>query len=424
MSQTQLNPANTEPQPQAATLSAQQLEDAFAAFNRVSVELDTSYRELQVRVSQLTEELAEARSARLKELAEKERLASRLALLMGTLPGGVVVLDPSHFVREVNPEAAQMLGHPLAGRPWQEVLARNAAELDMAQQELLTHDGRRLSMSRRSLPLPVIGEEVILLTDITELYALKERVNREQRLSAMGEMAARLAHQIRTPLSSTLLYVSHLARPQLADGDRQRVAEKMRDRLRHMEQLVNSMLTFVKGGACEAQPFSASELIANVQELARQKLTSVSGHLRIAGEVPAATINGNLDALASALLNLVDNAVDVIGDGTDVQLAASIESDELLICLQDNGPGIPADIREQIFDPFFTTRVQGTGLGLAVVAATVRGHGGTIEAVANKTGGAEFVVRLPLSPQGGEKNTEAATSMWQRQHNDKNTEAR
>ncbi|MCV6606143.1 MAG: PAS domain-containing protein [Porticoccaceae bacterium] len=279
MSQTQLNQPSTDLPPQAATLSAQQLEEAFAAFNRVSVELDTSYRELQVRVAQLTDELAEARSARLQELAEKERLANRLALLMGALPGGVVVLDPNHHVREANPEAAQMLGHPLAGRPWDEILNRNAAELDMAQQELLSHSGRRLSMTRRSLPDG--GEVVILLTDITEFYALKERVNREQRLSAMGEMAARLAHQIRTPLSSTLLYVSHLSRPQLADAERQRVAEKMRDRLRHMEQLVNSMLTFVKGGACEAQPFSVAELVNSLQELSRQRLASVNGQLHI-----------------------------------------------------------------------------------------------------------------------------------------------
>ncbi|MDM3871008.1 ATP-binding protein [Porticoccus sp. W117] len=413
MSQTQLNQVNAEP----AALSAQQLEEAFAAFNRVSVELDTSYRELQVRVAQLTEELAEARSARLQELAEKERLANRLALLMGALPGGVVVLDPNHHVREVNPEAAQMLGHPLAGRPWQEILTRNTAELDMAQQELLTHNGRRLSMTRRSLPDG--GEVVILLTDITELYALKEQVNREQRLSAMGEMAARLAHQIRTPLSSTLLYVSHLARPQLAETERQRVAEKMRDRLRHMEQLVTSMLTFVKGGACEAQPFGVDELLANLQELTRQPLAAVNGELKLAGDIPDATLNGNGNALSSALLNLVDNAIDIVGDGVEVTVATTTDNDQLIIRLADNGPGIADDIREQIFDPFFTTRIQGTGLGLAVVAATVRGHGGSIEVSNKDGGGAEFLIRLPLhcgetdSPEN-QQGISAASAIWQR----------
>ncbi|UTW46377.1 PAS domain-containing protein [bacterium SCSIO 12696] len=414
MSQTSLN--------HPGTTTAQQLEEAFAAFNRVSVELDTSYRQLQERVAQLTEELAEARSARLQELAEKERLANRLALLMGALPGGVVVLDPNHHVRDVNPEAAEMLGHPLAGRPWQEVLKRNAAQLDVAQQELLTHQNRRLSMTRRSLPDG--AEVVVLLTDITELYALKERVNREQRLSAMGEMAARLAHQIRTPLSSTLLYVSHLARPELETVQRQQVAEKMRDRLRHMEQLVNSMLTFVKGGACEAQPFSAAEMIAALQEMAHQRLQAVGGSLRVATETPAVNLNGNCEALTSALLNLVDNAVDVIGDGAEVTLSTAVDKQSLTISLQDNGPGIDEDILEQVFDPFFTTRVQGTGLGLAVVAATVRGHGGTVEVSNTATGGAEFMIQLPLLEAG--QSPEPA-SIWQREqqlNNNENGKAR
>ena len=308
---------------------------------------------------------------------------------MGTLPGGVVVLDPNHHVREVNPEAADMLGHPLAGRPWSEVLARNALESNSVQQgdqqELLSHNGRRLSMTRRSLPDGT--EDVVLLSDITELYALKERVNREQRLSAMGEMAARLAHQIRTPLSSTLLYVSHLARPKLADQERQRVAEKMRDRLRHMEQLVNSMLTFVRGGACAAESFTVTELVKNVTEVAEQQLAVVDGKLMITTPLPDVGLLGNCDALASALLNLVSNAIDVIGSGTQLQLSAKVSGEQLEIHLQDNGPGIDEAIREQIFDPFFTTRVQGTGLGLAVVAATVRGHNGTVEVQQGSNGG-------------------------------------
>ena len=336
---------------EAQALSAQQLEEAFAAFNRVSVELDTSYRQLQVRVAELTEELAEARSARLQELAEKERLANRLALLMGALPGGVVVLDPNHHVREVNPEAAAMLGHPLAGRPWREVLARNAGEPGADQQELVTHSGRRLSMTHRSLPDG--GENVILLTDITEMHALKERVNREQRLTAMGEMAARLAHQIRTPLSSSLLYISHLSRDQIDDSQRQRVADKMLGRLRHMEQLVNSMLTFVRGGACVAEQLSAAELLQGVVEVAEQQLATVNGQLVVDGELPQAQLHGNGDALASALLNLVGNAIEVIGEGTRLQLSASVDRQQLSIRLRDNGPGIDPQIREQIFDPFF-----------------------------------------------------------------------
>ena len=396
-------------------LSAQQLEEAFEAFNRVSHELDTSYRELQSRVAQLTEELTEARSARLRELAEKERLANRLALLMGALPGGVVVLDPNHHVREVNPEAAEMLGFPLAGRPWKEIVQRNACEASGDEHEMVLRDGRHLSVTQRSLP--DVNERVILLTDITEMVALKERVDREERLSAMGEMAARLAHQIRTPLSSTLLYVSHLSRPDLEAPDRDRISDKMLGRLRHMEQLVNSMLTFVRGGACGAEPLSAKEMLLGVAEVAEQQLAPVNGQLSIEGALPEVELQGNREALHSALLNLVDNAIDVIGEDVCLELLAEADQSQLRIRLRDNGPGVDRAIRGKIFDPFFTTRVQGTGLGLAVVAMTIRAHGGTIEvgdapAVEGEPGGAEFCVTLPL--RGEEMAADPGAGMWLR----------
>ncbi|MCV6606094.1 MAG: ATP-binding protein, partial [Porticoccaceae bacterium] len=142
--------------------------------------------------------------------------------------------------------------------------------------------------------------------------------------------------------------------------------------------------------------FSVAELVNSLQELSRQRLASVNGQLHIDTALPEATLNGNCDALASALLNLVDNAVDLVGEGAQVTLGASVSHNRLHLCLTDNGPGIDESIREQIFDPFFTTRVQGTGLGLAVVAATVRGHGGNVEVNNSPRGGAEFVIQLPV----------------------------
>lgn len=396
-------------------LSAQQLEEAFAAFNRVSHELDTSYRALQERVAQLTDELTEARSARLKELAEKERLANRLALLMGALPGGVVVLDPNHHVREVNPEAAEMLGFPLAGRPWKEIVDRNASDIPGDEHELILRDGRHLSITQRSLP--DVNERVILLTDITEMVALKARVDREERLSAMGEMAARLAHQIRTPLSSTLLYMPQISRADLPPADRERISDKMMGRLRHMEQLVNSMLTFVRGGACGAEAMSIGELLNSIADIAEQQLAAVNGQLSLTVPQPDVELQGNREALHSALLNLVDNAIDVVGEDVCLELMAEADDCQLRICLRDNGPGVDRAIRGKIFDPFFTTRAQGTGLGLAVVAMTVRAHGGTIEVgdapAIDGEGGAEFRITLPLYAE--QMADDPGAGMWARQ---------
>ena len=100
---------------QTEALSASQLEQAFKVFNQLSHQLDTSYRDLEGKVTGLTEELARARSARLSELAEKERLAHRLSSLLSVLPGGVLILDSGYIIRDANPEALELLGEPLIG---------------------------------------------------------------------------------------------------------------------------------------------------------------------------------------------------------------------------------------------------------------------------------------------------------------------
>ena len=396
-----------------APATAEQLEKVFETFNRVSEELDASYRVLQVRVSTLTQELAEARSQRLQELAEKERLANRLALLMRELPGGVVVVDGNGVINQANaaaetffeqldsdarPVRANDEKYSLLGKTWPLLIsqATRGGGASESATELLLGNGRRLSVSRQ--PLPDANEELILLTDMTRLHDLQETVSRDKRLSALGEMAARLAHQIRTPLSSALLYVSHLARPTATASERERVSAKVVDSLRHMEGLVNSMLTFVRGGPVvfekiELASFS-DELLALVEPLVHKSggVLTVSVALGSAG----VAIKGDRDELIGAVLNLVNNAIDVSEKSLRIDIKLKVLGDLLSISVADNGPGVDADIRERIFDPFFTTRVKGTGLGLAVVAMTIRGHGGSITLDTRGDGATVFRLELPL----------------------------
>ncbi|PCJ35238.1 MAG: PAS domain-containing sensor histidine kinase [Cellvibrionales bacterium] len=396
-----------------AAQTTEQLEKVFETFNRVSEELDTSYRVLQVRVSTLTQELAEARSQRLQELAEKERLANRLALLMSELPGGVVVVDGSGVITQANAAAEtffQQAGgetrpvraldakQSLHGKAWALLISQASREGSASENttELLLGNGLRLSISRQ--PLPDADEELILLTDTTRLHDLQETVSRDKRLSALGEMAARLAHQIRTPLSSALLYVSHLARPSATAAERERVSAKVVDSLRHMEGLVNSMLTFVRGGpvvfeAIELHSFS-DELLGLIEPLVNKSGGLLNTEVALGSGNK--TIEGDRDELIGAVLNLVNNAIDVADKTLCLDINISTEGGALHISVADNGPGVDADIRERIFDPFFTTRVKGTGLGLAVVAMTVRSHGGKISLDTRADGATVFCLELPL----------------------------
>lgn len=402
--------------------TTEQLEKVFETFNRVSEELDTSYRVLQVRVSTLTQELAEARSQRLQELAEKERLANRLALLMRELPGGVVVVDGSGVISQANAAAEtffqQVEGgeiravraldttQSLLGKAWPLLIAQASRDGSTGENgtELLLNNGRRLSVSRQ--PLSDANEELILLTDTTRLHDLQETLSRDKRLSALGEMAARLAHQIRTPLSAALLYVSHLARPLSSDSERERVSAKVVDSLRHMEGLVNSMLTFVRGGPVVFETIELRAFVAELLALTEPLVNKAGGVLRADVVAPASDeimLEGDRDELLGAVLNVVNNAINVSDKSLRLDIKIRTVAQVLEIEIADNGPGVDTDIRERIFDPFFTTRVKGTGLGLAVVAMTVRSHGGKIRLDTRFDGATVFCLQLPLLSASNEQ---------------------
>lgn len=373
---------------------SQALADAFEAFNQMSVQLEQSYRELELRVAELSGELAEVRSERVEQLAEKARLVDRLQILLETLPAGVLVLDGVERVRECNRVAVNQLGEPLIGEHWSVITARAFRMQESRGAEIALCDGRRVNIASRALDSE--PGRILVLQDVTDTHALQERASRQQRLSAMGEMAASLAHQIRTPLSAALLYTSHLGKEQLPSGDRARFAGRLTDRLSHLERLVNDMLTFARGGSGGAECFSVSELVNTFQQAIESQLQLAGARCWIQNAAPTMQVVGNKDALVSALGNLVTNSLQIIPQGAELDFnVQTTESGDIELRLRDNGPGIPDAVRERIFDPFFTTRSGGTGLGLAVVQATLRAHHGDVQVETPESGGTEFVMHLP-----------------------------
>jgi len=191
---------------QHESTDSEKLKDAFAIFNELSSQLTESYQQLETRVADLNEELQATRDERIRELTEKERLAGRLSLLLDVLPGGVVVLDGEGVIRENNPAAEALLGEPLLSIAWSEVISRAFAPRCDDGHEVSLVDGRRVNIS--TCPLGAEPGQILLITDVTEMRMLQDRLSQQQRLASMGETAASLAHQIRTPLSSAMLYAS------------------------------------------------------------------------------------------------------------------------------------------------------------------------------------------------------------------------
>ena len=368
------------------------LEDAFQLFNQLSETLAESYGDLQIQVEHLSTELAEARCEKLEQLAEKERLANRLEGLLDTLPAGIVVLDSQGLITQTNPVAHDMLGEDLLGKAW-ETVAKGFFVVD--GDELRLRDGRWISISVRSLDAD--PGKIILITDISETHALQEIVSRQQRLTSLGEMVARLAHQIRTPLATALLYLSNLSHPQARDADRVHYGNKARERLHHLERMVNDMLVFARGEASESASFELSSFVEEFRQALEPQFERDDTRLIIEYQAGNASLQGNKDALLSAFHNLVNNAIEANQDVLILKIKVSrVDEGIVEFCFEDNGCGIPEDTKERILEPFFTTRKNGTGLGLAVVNATVSSFNGRFDISSEVGVGSCFSIKLPL----------------------------
>ena len=379
-------------------LSPQDLEQAFALFSQASDQLTGVYQELQQQVERLTGELAVANGELRRQFLEKEALSQRLELLLDALPGGVVVLNPDGRIVEVNPAALQLFGSPLLGEQWEKV-AEKCLIQTMTPHEWDIHSpgsaqsDKRVSISSSSLDKE--GGRILLINDVTESHEMQQQLDRHQRLSAMGEMAAGLAHQLRTPLATALLYTANLTKTMLPDADRVRFAEKSLARLRHLERLIQDMLLFVKGESLAQETVSIASLMSELQQIIEPQMHLNGIHFKMNDQSGDASVLGSRKALTGALLNLLENAMQASTSGGQVELVSEVGDDKVILTVRDTGRGFDEQTRERVFEPFFTTRSEGTGLGLAIVRGVVHTHGGEVQVNSTPGEGSEFVIKLP-----------------------------
>jgi two-component system, sensor histidine kinase FlrB len=360
------------------------LQAAFRAFGSVSEQLTGAFDSLRGQVLQLQHDLTQAH-------AGNEHLAARMAALVKGLPGGVLVLDAQGIIFECNPAAIELLDEPLLGETLSTVLERSVPSSGSLSEHIELRSGRFVNLSRRDL---AGGGEVVLLTDVTESHLMQVFMARQQRLLTMGELAAGLAHQIRTPLATALLYASQMTLPDRTSADLRRCGEKTIDSLKQLDRLVNDMLSFAQGGAAR-ELVSVSALLEQVAQWLRPALRG-GIRLTIRTQAPDLTVRANAPSLVSAILNLATNALQAASADLNLELLARrSESGRAQIVVSDDGPGIPAAIRERIFEPFFTTRTRGNGIGLSIVKSVVEAHRGSVH-LAESIVGATFVIDLPV----------------------------
>jgi len=381
------------------SLSAEQLTDAFRAFNQLSEDLSNSYQGLEEQVAKLHQELAAARSERLKTLDEKAALAARLQQILAALPAAIVILDETSKIVDCNAQANNFLGESLVGLQWDELAQERLLDVVDNPLERQLLNGLRVTIISSSLPETT--EQVIVLSDVSAMNALQESLNQKKHLSAMGEMVASMAHQVRTPLSTAILYASQLSHPAVTEEKRQRFSKKILERLHYLERQVNDMLVFAKEGRLAMESFSLRELVDSINVSVLEILGTKHIQFQAQNNCAVNLMNGNADALHGAIMNLINNGLDAIADEGQINcIVEQLDSQTIVIKISDSGVGMDAMQLKRIFEPFYTTRTAGTGLGLAVVDSVVKAHGGKISCQSKIGKGTEFQVELKCIEQG------------------------
>ncbi len=229
-----------------------------------------------------------------------------------------------------------------------------------------------------------------------ELRRKNAELRRKDRLAALGEMAAGLAHEVRNPLGGIALYASKLE-SELDDRPGARTAAtRIIQGVRELDRLVSEILDFAQEDRLDLQRVALGSVLMAVEDAAAHWVQKTGAVLLV--DPAARGVAASCDPLRirQVLINLVINGLQAAGQDGRVYLEARRRSGATEIAVWDTGPGIPQEVRDRIFNPFFTTKDTGTGLGLAIVHRIVEAHGGSLRVTNDRdAGGARFELKLP-----------------------------
>lgn len=391
-------PNRTSEKPELTKQSLSELQEAFSAFTSMSEQLSDSYHVLEKRVVELSGELASLSEQRLKELNEKELIAEQLESLLSIMPAAVIVLDNKGIIKQANPTAQKWLASAvgegalqLINKPWSPIIRLAFAPKSTDYHEVSLRDGRLVSLETSALDN---SGQLIMMTDQTETRELQTQVARQERLTAMGQMVASLAHQIRTPLSAALLYAANLKNPKLSTEVHDQFADKLVGRLHHLEKQVQDMLLYVKGEAQLNNTISVTGLTELLQEAVAGLPSEQKNQIDWRLAESNALVQCQSDALVSAFMNVINNALEASKNKMTVVIKP--QKKNVIFSFIDTGPGMTLEKINRVKEPFYTTKSYGTGLGIPVVIATVKAHKGELNIVSQPGAGTEFRISLPV----------------------------
>lgn len=318
--------------------------------------------------------------------------------ILSSLPNALVILNARGRIVWLNPSAEAMLGYGLIDALWLNVIQKAFVPRDDDGHEVSLADGRRVHVAISSLDsLPGI---LITLSDITATRDYEKAKENEKRLVSIGTMTAQLAHQIRTPLSSAILYTEHLNNLPYLDERIQNWIRRLQECHASIEQQIQDLLLFARGTSIEFNFINMEDWCSQLIQRAQPYAESYSALFKVTNQLKTRESSIHGESLIGAVLNLVINALQ--SEATEIYLTlASMDDSGIQISVEDNGNGMADEVKTQAFSPFYTTKAQGTGLGLAVVFAVVKAHGGKVLLESAEGVGTQVNIYLPGGIRGG-----------------------
>lgn len=368
--------------------------------------------------NQMTVQLADAKKLSEQQQQQVENAKTFLENVLTHLSSGVIVLDEKHLLLSANSSAEQILGFSLQshhGRALAEIALEQALfrsfELTLSQAfdesgagvwqrqiERLSKNGNQILLLK-GMTISSIAEKslVVVFDDITHLL-------QAERQAAWGEVARRLAHEIKNPLTPIQLSaerLQHKLSNRLGEQDAillQRATQTIVSQVTAMKNMVSDFADYARAPSPKLSALDMHQLLHEVMGLYEANSRPI--HVQL--EADRSWINGDATRLRQVIHNLLQNAYDALHQAVDPKILLSTQNpalDKLLVSVQDNGCGIPEQVLAKIFEPYMTTKTKGTGLGLPIVKKIIEEHGGHITVENRESGGTRVNVLLPLIPE-------------------------
>jgi two-component system, NtrC family, nitrogen regulation sensor histidine kinase NtrY len=399
--------------------AADELGELVSSFNTMAGELESS----RTKIDQSARALTQSNT----ELEQRRR---HIETILESIPTGVLSLDPQRRVTHSNVAFGRMFwpngGAPVIGSTLREVFNDETA----SDLEHLLRRADRMSVTAAQFEIPIEKDKLNVSVTVSSVQHGKQRLGyvivfedysellKAQREAAWREVARRVAHEIKNPLTPIALSAErirrHLERGLVPDQASLKVingcAETITEAVQTVRSLVDEFSSLARFPAAQPRPADINEIVEGALAMFNGRLDGIRVEKQLDANLPLAMADP--EAIKRALANLIDNAAEAMQDSRvrEIHITTSLLDgrEGLEIMIADTGHGINREVKEKLFLPYFSTKKRGTGLGLAIVRRIIDDHHGSIRVEENKPAGAKFLVELPLATEVAASESQSA----------------